>query len=126
MNFRELDTLGVWAVNDEPIYVPDADVSIQHSHIASPESGRDESGYMHIIWLRQDVHKVGLKYKLMSGEELEYMRNMMQGKTFSFTFAHENNSKTIQAYTGEINAVLYTRIDDTDIYKDVQINVIEL
>lgn len=126
MELRTLDTTGTWMVNNDPIYVPDADVSIQHSHIASDESGRDEAGYMHIVWLRTDVHKIGLKYKLITGSELEYLRTLMQGKTFSFTFAHENGVHTIQGYTGEIQGTLYTRLDGVDIYKDVAINVIEL
>lgn len=126
MVLRLLDTTGTWKVNNDPIYVPDADITIQHSHIASEDSGRDEAGYMHIHWLRTDMHKVGLKYKLITGAELEYLRERMQGKTFSFTFAHENGVKTIQGYTGEIQGTLYTRMHDTDIYKDVAINVVEL
>lgn len=126
MDLRVLDTTGTWKVNDEPIYVPDAEIDIQHSNVASEDSGRDETGYMHIIWLRTDVLKVGLKYKLMTGDELKYMRERMQGKSFSFTFANENTVTTIQGYTGEINATLYTRLNGVDIYKDVSINVVEL
>ena len=126
MQIRELDTTGTWKVNNDPIYIPDADVSITHSHIASSDSGRDESGYMHIIWLRPDVYKVGLRYALMTGPELNYMRTRMQGKEFSFTFADEGTVKTIQGYSGEITATLYTQLDGVNIYKDVAINVVEL
>ena len=126
MHIRELDTTGTWQVNGEPIYIPDAEVSITHSHIASSDSGRDESGYMHIIWLREDVCKVGIKYALMTGSELEYIRSRMQGKEFSFTFADENTTKTIQGYSGEVTATLYTRFNGVDIYKNVSVNVIEL
>ena len=126
MGFRTLDTTGTWKVNNDPIYVPDADVDIQHNNLASSDSGRDESGYMHIIWLRTDMYKVGIKYALMTGDELQYMRSRMQGKEFEFTFADENGTTTISGYTGEINATLYTRIDGVDIYKDVTINVVEM
>lgn len=125
MGLRKLDTEGLWMVNSDPIYIPDADVSVSHSHLAADGSGRDESGYMHIIWLRTDVLKVGIKYAAMAGPELEYMRNLMQGKEFYFTFPNENGTKTFLGYTGEINATLYTRFNGVDIYKDVSINIIE-
>ena len=125
MGLRQLDNTGKWKVDGNPIYIPDADVTVQYSSLASEDSGRDESGYMHITWLRPLVRKVGLKYAMMTGDELEYMRLMMQGKEFSFTFADSNGVTTMDAYTSEINATLYTRLRDVDLYKDVTINVIE-
>ena len=62
----------------------------------------------------------------MTGAELRYMRARMQGQEFSFTFADEGTSKTIQGYCGEVTASLYTTINGVDIYKDVAINVVEL
>lgn len=125
MGLRKLDTAGLWKVNSDPIYIPDVDVSVTHNHIAAEGSGRDETGYMHIIWLRTDMLKVGIKYAVMTGEELAYMRNLMQGKEFYFTFPDENSTKTFYGYTGEISATLYTRFNGVDIYKDVSINIIE-
>lgn len=125
MGLRKLDTTGMWKVNDSPIYVPDTDVGIEYHSLASEDSGRDESGYMHIVWVRTDLRKVKLKYALMTGEELAYMRNLMQGKEFLFTYADENKASTFQAYTSKIDATLYTKIGDVLIYKDVSINAIE-
>lgn len=126
MGLRKLDTKGLWMVNSNPIYIPDADISITHSHLASEDSGRDESGYMHIHWLRRDILKVGIKYALMTGDELEHLRNLMQGQEFQFTFPNENSTKTIHGYSGEITGTLYTRFNGVDIYKDVAVNVVEL
>lgn len=125
MGLRKMDTEGLWMVNDSHIYIPDVDVSILHSNLTGEDSGRDESGYMHITWLRHDVLKVGIKYAMMTGDELAYMRNLMQGKEFSFKFPNEGTTKTIEGYTGEINATLYTRFGNVDIYKDVVINIVE-
>lgn len=125
MGLRKLDTEGLWMVNSDPIYVPDVDVSVSHNHIASEDSGRDESGYMHIIWLRSDMLKVGIKYAVMTGDELEHMRDLMQGKEFDFTFPDENGKKTFHGYTGEVSGTLYTRFNGIDIYKDISINIIE-
>ena len=125
MGLRKLDTEGLWMVGSNPIYIPDVDVSVSHSHLADEGSGRDEQGYMHIQWLRRDILKVGIKYAMMTGDELSYMRELMQGKEIDFTFPNENGKMTIKGYCGEINCTLYTRFDNIDIYKDVTINVIE-
>ena len=125
MGLRKLDTERLWMVNSNPIYVPDVDVSVTHSHIADEGSGRDEQGYMHIQWLRRDVLKVGIKYAAMTGEELNYMRSLMQGQEFDFTFPNENGTTTFRGYVGEISGTLYTRFNGIDIYKDIAVNVIE-
>lgn len=126
MGLRTLDTSGTWAVNNVPIYIPDVETSLLHSTIASESSGRTEDGVMHIEWLRTDITKQSLKYNLMTGSELAYMRELMLGKVFNFTFAHEDTTKTIRGYTSEINATLYTKLHGVTIYKDVTINVIEM
>lgn len=125
MGLRKLDNTGTWMVNSSPIYIPDADITIEHNNLVSEASGRDESGYNHIKWLRRDVRKVGLRYAMMTGDELKYLRNLMQGQEFEFTYAEENGTTTIDAYTGEMQATLFTRIGGVDIYKDVSVNVIE-
>lgn len=126
MGLRKLDTTGRWMVNDTPIYVPDIDTSVLNSSIASESSGRTEDGVMHIEWLRSNVYKKGLKYSLMTGAELEYMIELMQGKVFNFTCPHGTGTKTFEGYTSEINSTLYTEFQGVLIYKDVTINVIEM
>ena len=125
MGLRKLDTEGLWMVGSNPIYIPDVDVGVLHSHLADEGSGRDERGYMHIQWLRRDMLKVQLKYALMTGEELTYMRELMQGQEFDFTFPNENGKTTFKGYAGEIDSTLYTRFNGVDIYKDVSISIIE-
>lgn len=125
MGLRKLDDQGMWKVNDTPIYIPDVNVSIQYNHLAGEDSGRDESGYMHITWLRRNLAKVGLKYAMMTGDEYAYMLDLMHGQEFEFTYADKNGTHTIQGYTGDVSGTLYTRFNGIDIYKDVTINVIE-
>ena len=126
MGLRKLDDQGLWSVDGNPIYIPDTDVTILYSHLAGEDSGRDESGYMHINWLRRHIAKVGLKYSMMTGSEFSYMCDLMQGKEFTFTYADKDDVHTIQAYTGDVTGTLFTRLNGIDLYKDVSINVIEL
>ena len=123
----KLDTRGYWAVNGTPIYVPD-DIQIEHDNIVTPESGRTESGKMRITWVRRDVVKVELGYKYLTGAEVDYMKNLMQGKEFTFTY-YDNGIQRISAYCGKCsygqkNLGSYT--DAGGLYDTFKINAVEM
>lgn len=126
MTINKLDTNGYWAVDGTPIYVPATPCKIEHSNIAGSSTGRDESGVMHIDWVRRDVRKVFLTYGALTGRELDYMMNLMQGKEFTFTFLDGNSVRTMQAYVGESSYNSYSYALGDKIYTDFSMNVIEL
>lgn len=82
---------------------------------------------MHIDWVRTDVRKVKLTYKAMTGAELDYLVDLMQGKEFEFTFRDRGKVQTMTGYTGECSYTYYSAaLGDDDLYTDVMINVIEM
>ena len=120
-------TNGYWAVNGIPIYVPD-DVNISHDNVVTSDSGRTESGVMHITWVRTDVRKVELTYNMITGDAVEYMRNLMQGKVFDFTY-YDNGIHTINCYTGKCNYKqknLSQYASEGGLCKDFKIDVVEM
>lgn len=129
MGIAKLCTNGYWAVDGHPIYVPsESGIQIDHDNIVGPDSGRVESGYMHIDWVRTDVRKVSLTYEILTGAEVEYMRNLMQGKVFDFTY-YDNGIHTMEAYCGkntytQQNLALYKA--EGGRYKGFKINVEEM
>lgn len=129
MGIAKLADNGYWAVDGKPIYVPsESGVSIDHDNIVSSDSGRVESGKMHINWVRRDVLKISLTYDCLTGAEVEYMRDLMQGKEFQFTY-YDNGVKTIPGYCGkntytQENLSLYK--SEGGKYKDFKINVEEI
>ena len=129
MTINHLDTHGYWMVGSSHIYVP-SECKVEHSNVAGSDSGRDESGVMHIDWVRTDVHKVSLKYKAMTGAEVAYMENLMQGKEFTFTFLDKGTTKTISAYAAESSYDHYSYAsgyyNGTQVYTDFEIHVIEI
>lgn len=125
MTINKLDTKGWWAVDGTPIYTPAINTQVDSSNVAGSSSGRDEAGIMHIEWKRRDVTKVYLRYGAMTASELQYMKSLMQGKEFVFTFRDEGKIKNINAYVGEMTRKFYSYALGEEIYKDVQINVIE-
>lgn len=126
MAINTLDTHGWWKVGNTPIYVPSMETKITTSNITGSSTGRDETGYMHIDWLRRIVYKVFLVYRGMTSAELAYMQNLIVGKEFTFTFPYGGTLHTINAYCGESDVTMYSYSSGDEIYTDVSMNVIEM
>lgn len=110
-----------WKVDGSPIYEPSIDVTIQHENVAGSSSGRTEDGVMNIDWVRTDIRKVTIPYKVMSLEELNFMVGKLQGREFSFTFPDRGQSYTIDAYCSNCSYTMHT----DSIYTNVKFSIIE-
>lgn len=116
-------------INNTRIYSPtEGGVQIDHDNIVSSDSGRMESGKMHIRWVRRDVIKVSMTWDKLTGNEVNYLKNLMQGKEFTFHY-YDNGEKTIQGYCGKITYTLFSakkKQSEGGTYKNVQANVVEM
>lgn len=79
MSFNSKDTKGYWAVNGTALYKPQG-CEITHENYVGSNSGRTEDGVMHIDWLRRDLRKVTIKYNAMTGNEMDELVGLVQGK----------------------------------------------
>ena len=123
---NKVDTLGYWKVGSTNIYTPSTPCKIEHSNVVGSASGRDESGVMHIDWLRRDVRKVYLHYNYMTATELSTLFALTQGKEFSFTFRDKGSTDSFNGYVGETSYEFYAySVEGEPVYKDVEIHVIE-
>ena len=122
----KLDTTGTWMVNDSPLYVPSAGIQVSHTNLAGSSSGRTEDGIMHIDWIRRDIRKVHLQWKVLTASELDYVMGLMQGKEFVLTFKDRGKVQTMNAYSSESSYNYYSAALGEDIYTDVSINAIEM
>lgn len=140
-NIGQIDTLGFWAVQrynpstgalidpyPVPIYIPATPCKIDHSNVVGSESGRDERGIMHIDWVRPDVRKVYLQYGALTGREVKYLKDLMQGRQFYFTFLQDDEVVTINAYGSESSyeSYSYSHYMGDKVYINFKLNVIEL
>lgn len=125
MTINKLDTNGYWMVGNSHIYIPSTPCKIERSNVVGSSSGRDESGVMHIYWVRRDVRKINLHYNAITGTELAYMEGLMQGKEFQFTFLQDNSTQTINAYAGESSYEHYSYALGDKIYQNYEIHIIE-
>lgn len=128
MAIAKKDTAGHWMVGSSHIYIPAPNVKIEHTNVASSDSGRTEDGVMHINWVRRDVRKVNLVYTAISGDEKDEMLALMQGQEFTFTY-WDNGAKSFSGYCGECSYEAYSSVhhaDEGGVYTNFSINVIEL
>lgn len=126
MTINKLDTNGYWMVGNQHIYVPATPCKIERSNVVGESSGRDETGLMHIDWVRRDVRKINLRYGAITGAELKFMEDLMQGKEFQFTFLQDSEVQTINAYVGESTYEAYNYEIGDIVYINYEIHVIEL
>lgn len=118
---------GKYAVNGTSIYDPST-VVIENDNIVSSDTGRTESGYMYITWIRPTVRKIKLTYDFITAEEVSVLHNLMQGKEFTFSY-EDNGAKTMRAYAGkdsysQKNLNLYWEFGG--LYSDYSIDIIEM
>lgn len=122
----KLDTAGEWKVGNSPLYVPSNGIQVEHTNLAGSSSGRTEDGIMHIDWIRRDIRKVHLRWKVLTASELNYILGLMQGKEFVLTFKDRGRIQTMNAYSSESSYTYYSAALGEDIYTDVSINAIEM
>ena len=122
----KLDIMGEWKVGNSPLYVPSAGIQVEHTNLAGSSSGRTEDGIMHIDWIRRDIRKVHLRWKVLTATELNYILGLMQGKEFVLTFKDRGKVQTMNAYSSESSYTYYSAALGEDIYTDVSINAIEM
>lgn len=112
-------------IDGQPILIPDAGVQINLEDLDSSESGRDESGVMHRIVLREKVRKYSLPYGSLSQEEYLYLMSLFSGKPTFTVEKREADGKTISftAYCAKVGISLYNR--RIGLYKNLTLNIIE-
>lgn len=120
---------GRWKVNGVNIPQPQ-EVKIEHTNVASEDSGRAEDGIMKITWLRRDVRKVAMKWNALTGNEVAAIRNLMQGNEYVFTY-WDAGVQTMNAYTGDNDYNIYSynpKIfgNEGGLYTDFSIDAVEM
>ena len=112
-------------IDGQPILMPDEGVEINLEDLDSSESGRDESGVMHRIVLREKVRKYGLPYAYLTREEYLYTMSLFQGKpTFEVKKREPDGSEIVlTAYCSKVGITLQNK--RTGLYKNLKISIIE-
>ena len=112
-------------IDGKPLLVPDEGVQINLEDLDSSESGRDESGVMHRIIIREKVRKYSLPYGLITKEEYAYLMSLFAGKPTFEVQKREPDGTTVRfsAYCAKVGITLQNK--RTGLYKGLTLNIIE-
>lgn len=86
-------TTDLFLIDDMPMPIPDEDVEVRYEDIDAAAAGRDESGVMHRVPVRQNVGSWGFSYSVLTQEEKTYLDQLFAGKA-TFRFTVEGVTKT--------------------------------
>lgn len=90
----------LYQIDGRPMPVPDADPDLSFTDLDASDSGRDESGVMHRIVVREKVGSWGFVYSSLTDEEYAYLTGLFAGKvTFAFTHPRPGSSAETQVST---------------------------
>ena len=112
-------------IDGQPVLVPDADMSVSYEDLDSEESGRDESGFMHRVVLREGVKKLAVTYANLSREEYLYMESLFKGKAEFRVDCRDDNGSLLSfiAYRSKHSVSIFNA--KTGSYKNYSFNIIE-
>ena len=135
MAIAKLDTKGHWGIAPagalaivSPIYIPQG-FKMTGDNLASKDSGRTEDGIMHITWIRSEIRKATMTFNAISGAEVKYLKDLMQGKIYEFFFFDCGYASHYTAYTGNYDYEAYShvlRAAEGGIYRNFTIDAVEI
>lgn len=116
-----------YQVDGVPMLAPDEEPEFSFADLDANDSGRDESGVMHRIMVREKVGSWSFSYASLSDEELSYLRDLFAGKA-QFTFTHpvlggSNQTETCTAYMSQCSALWKNQ--RTGRWRNFQFNIIQ-
>ena len=113
-------------VDGTPLLSPDRDVNITENDLDSSDTGRDESGIMHRIVVREGVRTWGpFNYAILTADDYQYIKSLFKGKAhFTFTFKDADGTEvSTLAYCSKRSITLQDSA--TGYYKNLAFNIIE-
>ena len=116
----------VLKINGQAIYDPDFDTQVDYDSLVDESSGRTDDGIMHIGWVRTDIRKVYIKYSALTKAEIADILGKVQGKEYTLTYEDPIlGVNTIDCYTSNSSALLYSAVLYNGLWRNVTFNCIE-
>ena len=102
-----------YQVDGVSMLVPDGEPGFSFADLDAADSGRDESGVMHRMLVREKEGSWDFTYDYLTDEELTYLRDLFAGKAqFSFThpvLGSSGETESCTAYMSQCSAVWKNR-----------------
>lgn len=93
------------------------------------ESERNANGRMVSQIIREDVHKIECKWKMLRPDEYMIIRRAIKkkfGLNVKFFIPAQNEDGELEMYAGDRKTPIYTYVDGVPVYKEFSLNFIEM
>lgn len=96
--------------------------------IQTANSGRSDDGVMHIFWVKRKVRKLEITLPPSTASQVNAVLSLVQGQEYTLTYFDPlaNAEKTINVYTSNSSANMYSGVLYNGLWQDVTFNAIEL
>ena len=84
---------------------------------------------MHIDWVRTNLVKVFMEWSYLTGREVAYLENLMQGKEFTLTYYDKGSTHTAEVYVSKITYAKKTDAlyaSEGGLYSGIKADAIEM
>ena len=116
----------LYKINGNAMPVPDAEMEMCFSDLDAAESGRDESGFMHRIVVRQKVGTWNFCYSSLTQQEYTYLLSILpKDGSFLFTRPKQDGSGSEQSRCYLSNYSVVWRSAMTGMYRNLKFSIIE-
>lgn len=114
-------------IDGQPLPAPDADPAFSFADLDASDSGRDESGVMHRIVVREKVGSWTFCYSHLTDAEYNRIIGLFAGKaTFAFTHPRPGSSTETEVSTCYCsNYSIAWRNARTGLWNDLKFNIIQ-
>ena len=111
-------------VNGTAMLAPDEPMEVSYQDLDASDAGRDESGYMHRIVVRNKVGSWNFAYSYLTKEEYAYLLSVLPGAgSFTFTYPTPAGSRQTKAYLSAYSVVWQDV--RTGLYRNMKFSIIE-
>ena len=102
---------------------------MQQSDYDLTDSERNANGKMVSQIIRENIHKIEVKWKLLRPDDYMVIRQAIRKKfgiDVRYFIPEENSKGTLSMYVGDRTTPIYTYSEGQPVYKDFSLNFIEM
>lgn len=105
-----LSNKGNFAINDEEFRAQE--IKIDYNSLTSEDSGKTDDGTMHLFFIYNRQREISITLPPSGATEIAKVFSKIQGKIYNLTYYDvlENKEKTIQCYTLNSGANMYSGV----------------
>lgn len=102
-------------------------IKISYDSLTSDDSGRTDDGVMHIYWIYRKIRKLTIEMPPCTASDISILFQKVQGRVYNITYYDPliDGEKTIEVYTSDSSADMYSGVVNNGTWKGIQFNAIQ-